>query len=470
MLFQSFRFVLAFLPVVVAVHALLASRAGWRAAQAWLLVASLIFYANAKPLNLLILCGSILFNWAAARTMMATPERSRKPVLVLAIVTNVLLLCCFKYANFFVSMLPVAGRVTLPDWSLPLGLSFFTLTQVMFLVDTYQGLGSPNSLFDHATMASLFPYVSSGPMVRSRVIVPQLHKWTLSESRAEAISRGLYLFAIGLTKKVVFADSFAVIADAGYHSTTSLSAVEAWVTSLAYLFQMYFDFSGYSEMAVGVARMLGIEIPHNFNAPYRAKSISEFWQRWHMSLTHFITNYLYTPMLRSFGKATLWTSAVATVLAMGIAGLWHGPAWTFVLFGLLHGVGLSINQIWKKKKLAKVPDWLGWMMTLCLFNVSLVFFRSPSVAAALSMLSRMALRAPLAGFATLGVKLPLTAVLPFRPVVIGTVLAFCFAGSAEIEKRFQPCWINAATTTALLLLSFFYMNSAAAKVFIYFGF
>jgi alginate O-acetyltransferase complex protein AlgI len=471
MLFHSFPYVLGFLPVVVIVHLILAERAGRRIAQAWLLASSIFFYGYGKPSNLPLLFGSIVFNWAAARAMAVTAEgRQRKTILQAALVGNILFLCCFKYANFLLGALPHGYRFTLPEWSFPLGISFFTLTQIMFLVDTYQGLNGPSSLFDHATMVSLFPYVISGPLVKSRSIVPQLHEWKLSEGRIDAICRGLYLFAIGLTKKVVFADSFAAVADAGYRSTASLSSIEAWVATLSYSFQIYFDFSGYSDMAVGAARMLGIEIPQNFDAPYRSKSISEFWQRWHISLSNFITSYLYTPLLRSMGKATLWTSAVATLLAMGIAGLWHGPAWTFVVFGFLHGAGLCANQIWKKKKLGKVPDWLGWILTVGFVNMTFVFFRSPDVTAAVHLLDRMLPHGHVLGFAALGKALPLTPLLVVRPVFVGTILALCFMSSAQMEKALQLRPLTAAITAALVLVSLFYMNSAAAKQFVYFAF
>jgi alginate O-acetyltransferase complex protein AlgI len=470
MLFHSFGYVLLFLPVVVAVHAILAEWAGARAAQAWLLAASIFFYAYGNVKNLPLLAGSILFNWAAARAMAATvAPGKRKAILQAALAGNILFLCCFKYANFLLGALPL-GHFTLPEWSLPLGISFFTLTQVMFLVDTYQGLNGPNSLFDHATLVALFPYVISGPLVRSRAIVPQFTEWKLKEGRTDAMCRGLYVFSIGLAKKVVFADSFAAVADAGYAVPGNLSTVEAWVTTLAYSLQIYFDFSGYSDMALGAARMLGINIPQNFNAPYRSKSISEFWQRWHISLSNFITSYLYTPLLRSMGTATIWTSALAIFLAMGIAGLWHGPAWTFVIFGLLHGAGLSANQIWKKKKLGKIPDWLGWLLTFLFVNLTFIFFRSPSVAVAAQMIARLLPSGHVMGFAALAATLPLTPTIIVRPVVIGAILAFAFASSAEMENAFQPRLLTAAATATLVLTALFFMNSAAAKQFVYFAF
>ena len=470
MLFHSFLYIFAFLPTVVLGHAVLAERVGRRAAQMWLLACSLFFYWYAQPAWLPLLCGSILLNWGAARALGAVQEKRRKAVLVAALTANILILCRFKYVNFLFGMLPVALRPALPEWTLPLGISFFTLTQVMYLVDTYQGLNAPNSLFDHATMVSLFPYVIMGPLVRSRVIVAQFQQYTLKMSRTVAASHGVFLFAIGLFKKTVFADSLARIADAGYQTPGSLSTVEAWVTTLAYSLQIYFDFSGYSDMAVGAALMLGIEIPQNFNAPYRSKSISEFWQRWHISLSNFITNYLYTPMLRSMGFASLKTSALATLLAMGIAGLWHGPAWTYIIFGLLHGVGLAVNQIWKKKKLAKVPDWLGWALTFVFVNLTFVFFRSPDVRTALGVLGHLLPQGRWYDFTALTPVLSVTPLMLFRPAVIGAVVAVWFRSSAELDKGLQLRPVTALATAALLVAAFYSMNSAPAKQFVYFAF
>lgn len=477
MTFNSFAFLAVFLPVVAGAYAFLRRYAGPRLAQAFLLLSSLFFYAYAKPSYVLLLLGSIAFNWAIAASMGPadddSPARqaSRKLKLQIGLIGNVLFLGCFKYINFFLLHVPAIHgvKLTLPDWSFPLGISFFTLTQVMYLVDTYQGLNAPNSFFDHATMVSLFPYVASGPLVRSRAIVPQFKTFTASSDRMDLACRGLLIFAVGLAKKVILADSFAHIADAGFGSANHFSTVEAWIFSLAYTFQIYFDFSGYSDMAVGAAWMLGIDIPKNFNAPYISKSISEFWQRWHISLSNFITSYLFTPMLRAMGKATLQTSVIAVLLAMAIAGLWHGPAWTFIIFGVLHGIALASNQIWKKKKL-KMPNWLGWLITFVFVNITFVFFRSRNVPFALHLLHSMLPHAGLLGTSALNGVLPITPFLIVRPVFIGIVLAFFFRTSQDIAKNYTLNYRSIVATAVLFALSIFYMNSTVAKEFVYFAF
>jgi D-alanyl-lipoteichoic acid acyltransferase DltB (MBOAT superfamily) len=477
MLFNSFPFISLFLPIVTIVYALARMYFGQRMAQAFLLAASFFFYGYAKPSYVPLLAGSILFNWAIASWMGSAQDHAgtsasrRKMLLWIGLAANIILLCSFKYVNFFLQCFAFLNpqRLNLPNWAFPLGISFFTLTQIMYLVDTYQGLNAPSTLFDHATLVSFFPYVSSGPLVRSRVVIPQFKSFTMSVGRFDLACRGLYLFSLGLTKKVVLADSFARIADAGFGSVQNFSTFEAWVFSLSYTFQIYFDFSGYSDMAVACAWMLGIDIPQNFNAPYRSKSISEFWKRWHISLSNFITDYLYTPILRSMGKATVTTSAIAILVAMAIAGLWHGPAWTFVIFGTLHGGALAVNQVWRRRK-KKMPAWLGWLVTFVFVNITFVFFRSANASSALRMLNAMLPHAHLVGVAALRGVLPLAPSLLLRPVAIGIVLAFFFKTAQQFAETFRPTHLTAFATATLILLCMFFMNSTAAKEFVYFAF
>ncbi len=222
-------------------------------------------------------------------------------------------------------------------------------------------------------------------------------------------------------------------------------------------------------MAVASAWLLGIDIPQNFNAPYISKSITEFWKRWHISLSNFITDYLYTPLLRSMGKAIITTSVIAILIAMTIAGLWHGPAWTFVIFGTLHGCALAINQVWRRRKM-RLPPWLGWLLTFVFVDISLVFFRSHDVLSALHMLNAMLPHANLLGTAAFKGVLPITPYLFLRPVTIGVVLAFFFKTSQQLAESFRPTHVTAFATATLFLLCIFFMNSTVAKEFVYFAF
>jgi D-alanyl-lipoteichoic acid acyltransferase DltB (MBOAT superfamily) len=469
MLFSSFSYVLLFLPVVVVSHAVLVSTAGTRAAQAWLLAASLFFYAQARPEHLAILAASILFNGVVVRQLVAGTRR--KPWLVAGLVANIALLASFKYVNFFLGQitLTLGWRMALPNWEFPLGISFFTLTQVMYLVDCYQEIARPVTLFDHACAVAFFPCVSSGPIVRVKNMADQFAHPRERAARIEMASRGLFLFSMGLAKKVVFGDTFGIVADAGFSTPGSLSTVETWAFSAAYTLHIYYDFSGYSDMAVGSAWLLGYDIPQNFRSPLRARSIAEFWQRWHITLSNFITNYLYTSILRSFRKATLRTSTIATLLAMGIAGLWHGPGWTYIVFGLMHGAALAVNQVWKKSK-RKLPRGLGQVLTFAFVNMAFIAFRSPDLASAARMWRRLLPYGHAVGTAVLAKAVPLTPMTLVKPVVLGVVVAFFARSSSERAEAFRPNSRALLVTASLLVVSLFFMNSTVAKPFVYFAF
>ena len=485
MLFNSFGYLLLFLPVVTAIHVLLRSRTAWPWPQIWLLASSLFFYTRAETSNLPLLTGSILFNWAIARLMMSqTSPAKRRACLWAGLTVNIIILFLFKYVHLFIETIALihGPRFSFPHWGFPLGVSFFTLTQIMYLVDAYprapaspaarnifRGLIAPNSLFDHATFVTFFPYVVSGPLARVRLVVPQLRTYTMKEPASIMACRGFFLFSMGLAKKVVLGDSFGVIADAGFASVSNYSTVEAWIFCFAALFHLYFDFSGYSDMALGAAWMLGIDIPQNFNAPLRARSISEFWQRWHISLSNFITDYLYTPLVRSMGKTTLATSATATILAMGIAALWHGPAWTFVAWGLSHGIALAAHQACKRRKL-EMPDWLGWLVTFVFLSSTIVFLRSSSLPAALHMLSRLLPHSNPLGHAALKGLLPASPTALFRSVGLGVLLAFFLNTSMEYAMAFRPSLRTALVNASLIVISLFFINSAPARQFVYFAF
>ena len=472
MLFNSFTFLALFFPIVALGNAGLRQFCNARYAQWWLLLASLFFYAFATASHILLLLGSIGFNWAIAKRIGTHNETGpRRRWLWLGIIANIAFLSTFKYVNFFLGQFDalLGIHLAIPNWAFPLGISFFTLTQVMYLIDCYERMTEPISLLDHASAVSFFPYVSSGPIIRSAEIASQFVRDLAREERWQLACRGLHLFALGLAKKVVFADTFAHIADAGFGAVGNLSTIEAWSFSLAYTLQIYYDFSGYSEMAVGTAWMLGFNIPQNFNSPYISKSISEFWQRWHMSLSNFITNYLYTPILRSMGRATLRTSAISIILAMGIAGLWHGPAWTFIVFGVLHGIALAVNQIWRKSK-RKLPRGVAWVLTFAFVNVAFVFFRSPDLATAMQFVAAMIPRGNVFGTSILMSVIPFSPLTLVRPVAIGLVLAFFFKSAWERAMTLSINVVSSLGTALLLAISIFYLNSSVAKRFVYFAF
>lgn len=477
--FNSFNYILFFLPIVFAACALARRLRIARGPQVCLLVASLVFYAWGKPAHLAYLVGSIAVNWVLARLICSKPFEERKPYLVLGLVLNIGFLCTFKYVNFFLSNIPYFSShpALVPNLAFPLGISFFTLSQINYLVDCYEELMPASNLFDHATFVSFFPYVISGPVSRARRVVPQFSALNGSTGpSAEMIARAMYLFSLGLIKKVVVADSFSKAADYGFNSIAGLSTVEAWSFAAAYALQIYFDFSGYSDMAIASAMFFGIELPRNFDAPFRATSIIEYWQRWHISLTSFITTYIYTPILHTFSKVTLFTSGIATLLAMTIAGLWHGPAWTFVIFGAIHGLGLAVNQYWRKKKMPKIPAPLAWIVTFGLALIAFVFFRAPTLPAAGLYLSHMFgwHQGWHDGFGTENLRHMngegLIVGMFWLVQGCGIVAAFYGKSTMTLSQEFKPAWFNYAATVACALVAFLYINSNVAKPFVYFAF
>jgi len=473
--FNSFKYILLFLPLVILLVNLARKLPLPRAPQLCILLASIYFYADAQPAHLAYLLGSIIANWLIARWMGPTEEGPRKRIFLFGIVLNVTFLCLFKYVNFFFSNIPylVHHHIQLPNLQFPLGISFFTLAQIMYLIECYEEMIPPSSLFDHATFVSFFPYVISGPIPRADRI---LHQFPALNARtspsADVIARALYLFSMGLIKKVVLADAFSKAADYGFNSAKNMSAMEGWFFAASYALQLYFDFSGYSDMAIASALMLGVEIPRNFDAPFQSRSIIEFWQRWHITLSQFITTYLYTPILTSFKRATLRNASFATLTAMAIAGLWHGPSWTFVIFGLIHGVALVINQYWKKKKMSAVPDAVGWVLTMAVVAFANVFFRSPTLHFAVGYVGQMFNWHNAFGTANLsamnGAGLMVGVYLIAQ--VVGAVLAVAGKSSETLARNFTPTALNAAATVAFTLGALIFLNSSISKPFVYFAF
>jgi D-alanyl-lipoteichoic acid acyltransferase DltB (MBOAT superfamily) len=396
MLFNSFEFILVFLPITVVIYFLLLR---WRltiAAKSWLLSASLFFYSwwNIKYLPLIL--GSVLFNYTIGGLLVDYEKIgrkivSKKAIFIFGVAANVILLGYFKYMDFFITNLNSAFKSDIPllHIILPLGISFFTITQIAFLVDAYEGLVEERNLLNYALFVTFFPHLLAGPILHHMDMMPQFERMRNKVINWKNLYLGLALFFIGLFKKVVIADQFAAWVTPGFDSATSLNFFAAWLTSLSYTFQLYFDFSGYSDMAVGIGWMFNIRLPINFNSPYKATGIIDFWKRWHITLTNFVTTYLFTPIVRSFGRMTFAGSMAAIFISMLIAGFWHGAGWTFIIWGGMHGGGLVVNHLWRKRKLG-MPRFLAWFITFTFVNLSFVFFRAKSWDSAMKVLQGMA--------------------------------------------------------------------------------
>jgi alginate O-acetyltransferase complex protein AlgI len=458
--FNSFPFLFLFLPIVLLLYY---ARLDRLTAKVFIISVSLVFYIVAGIRALPLLLASIVFNWLFARHMCAQSDPvRRKRWLVLGLVSNVAFLCWFKYLGFIVwNIAALTGiQIAVPAIVWPLGISFFTLQQIMYLVDCYQELIPANGLVDHAAFVSFFAYITAGPITRSEQVVPQMQSPEIRNVNFERMARAIVLFLIGLAKKCVLADNLALV---GSNITPGkVLFLDTWFMVIAYAMQIYFDFSGYSDMAKAVALMFNIEIPSNFNTPFRALSVTEFWQRWHITLTRFITTYLYTPMVRSFRKITLGISVVSTIIAMFLCGLWHGGAWTYIIWGTLHGFALAFNQVWKRYKL-KAPDPLTWVCTFIFLNVGFAFFRAPDVSSALTTVGAMF------GWGLKGGSLLQFEMLPrdWMLILLSVGLACLGKNSDELTSEFTPSWRSAIAATALGLISLLYLNSTLSKVFIY---
>ncbi len=387
--FNGVLFLLGFLPLALTGYAL-AGRLGPATARTWLIAISLIFYAAAAPRFLPLLLASVAFNLALLRCMPSSHRRSL--LAAVGVTANLILLGWFKYAE------PV----------LPLGISFFTFTQIGALLAQSVSDEPPPAAGPYALFVLFFPALTAGPILNATEMLPQFTRregWRLS---AENLATGSGFFLIGLLKKTILADPLSGLVAAGFADPASLSLSGAWQTALAWSLQLYFDFSGYTDMAIGLAWMFGFRYPDNFNQPYRAGSVIEYWQRWHMSLTRFLMANVHAPLTlailrrrRSRGlpinqdaqrSAGGFAAMIAApiLLTMILAGVWHGPALTFLLFGLLHGVFLLVNHAWRLWRVPVLPAVVSVSLTYLCVLVGAVLFRADSVATAGTLLARMA--------------------------------------------------------------------------------
>ena len=388
MLFNSYIFILLFLPLALLGYYGLNSLGKYKLANGFLLGMSLWFYGYFHPAYLLILCLSIAGNFLLAKAMQALEGAGKKALLILGICANIGVIFYYKYFNFFLENVNAlfGASFTLRNILLPLGISFFTFQQVSFLIDSYRGETKDYSFGEYALFVAFFPQLVAGPIVLHHEMIPQFRDPQRRQFSAEWFSHGLFIFSLGLFKKVIIADTFGKAVTWGFGMVDEITAMEAWLVSFSYTFQLFFDFSGYCDMALGIGKMFHIELPQNFNSPYRAESIPDFWSRWHMTLTRFLRTYVYFPLGGS-RKGTLRTYGNILVVFL-ISGLWHGANWTFVLWGALHGLLNCLTRIFKKQweRLGHVTR---WALTFLSVNALWVVFRADSISQAALFLRTM---------------------------------------------------------------------------------
>lgn len=425
MLFNSYSFIFVFLPAICLAYQLLGRLRSRQISLGWIVLSSILFYGIWNPYNLAVIVPSIAVNYGVALLIRRcnargdAGQRAASGLLAAGVLFNLLVLGYFKYKNFFLDSLNLAfgTQFELVAVMLPLGISFITFQKIAFLLDVRAETVKDFDLYDFLVFVFFFPQLIAGPIVHYREMMPQFEQLNYRMSGRD-VAVGLSLFAMGLFKKVVLADGVAVHVGPAFSAAEqgqSLDFFAAWIGALAYTFQIYFDFSGYSDMAIGLARLFGIRLPVNFNSPLKASSIIDFWARWHITLTRFLTAYVYTPTVMALtrrrmqaGKPVLGRGpadpgafmvliAFPTVLTMFLSGFWHGAGFTFVIWGLLHGAYLCVNHGWRqwrpkwdKQRYERVMKPLGFVLTFVAVVVGMVWFRARNVGGALEMLQAMA--------------------------------------------------------------------------------
>lgn len=391
MLFNSYEFIFLFLPVTFFVYFFLLEKRLITGAKGFLVFSSLFFYSWWNIAYLPLILGSMLFNYVIGNSLndsFHNVKVSNKKLLAFGIVSNLALLGYFKYADFFIGNINLVSGSSydLLHLALPLAISFFTFQQIAYLVDSYRGETHEYDFLNYALFVTFFPQLIAGPIVHHKEMMPQFaSRWNLVKNYRN-IALGLFIFSMGLFKKVVIADTFAQWATAGFDQAQTLNMLEAWATSLSYTFQLYFDFSGYTDMAIGAALLFNIKLPINFNSPYKALDIQDFWRRWHITLSRFLRDYIYIPLGGNRkGSFRTYNNLMVTFI---LGGLWHGAGWTFVFWGFLHGAALVIHRLWKSFGLT-MNKYLAWFITFNFINIAWIFFRAKEWDDAIKVLKGM---------------------------------------------------------------------------------
>jgi alginate O-acetyltransferase complex protein AlgI len=482
LLFNSYEFIFLFLPITFFVYFYLNAQKLTIASRAFLVVASLFFYSwwNINYLPLILV--SLVVNYTFGRELTKESKLSKKGLLTLGILFNLSLLGYFKYSDFFLQNFNglFSTDVPLLHLALPLAISFYTFQQIAYLVDSYRGETKEYSFLNYAVFVTFFPQLIAGPIVHHKEMMPQFAKLKNKVMNYHNIALGLFIFGMGLFKKVAIADTFAIWATKGFDEAQTLNMLEAWVTSLSYTFQLYFDFSGYTDMAIGLALLFNIKLPINFFSPYKATSIQDFWRRWHMTLSRFLRDYIYIP-LGGNRKGNLRTYSNLGITFL-LGGLWHGAAWTFVVWGMLHGMALIVHRIWSQVLGVKLWKWLAWLITFQFINITWVFFRATDFASAMKVLEGMFMGKlvlpPLLNIMEIpwkewGVAVGKWSNLykgePFIGMWLGVALlvVLVLPNSMQLKERFKTNWFY-LIWTLLLFMALFILHRKSE--FIYFNF
>lgn len=461
MLFNSHFFILIFLPFVFISYFILRKFNFNIAGKLFLVLSSLVFYSWLKIEYIYIILFSILLNYLSAE---AFYRWRSKLIIFCGILVNIGLLCYFKYKYFIISNIDFLFNLPAINAKIiiPLGISFYTFQQISFLVDVYRGQAKRCNFLDYTLFVSFFPQLIAGPISYHSEIIPQFNAPESGKLNFDNIGRGFFLFSIGLFKKLIIADSLAAFVTTGFDKSLALPFWDAWATSLSYTFQLYFDFSGYTDMALGIGLLFNIALPQNFNSPYKSTNIQEFWRRWHITLGRFVKDYMYIPLggSRSGAYRTLLNLLVCFI----VIGLWHGPDWNFVLWGAMHGIAIVIHRIWQNTG-KKMPDFLGWVTTFLYINACWVIFRAEYTYDALKIYKGML------GLSSIGFSTALTSQKDFMILIC----CFCLILFTKYSKNSHKITADLKFSTreaafAILLFAVSFLRLSTNQAFLYFNF
>ncbi len=470
MLFNSIEFLLIFLPIVFWGYFGLNKLKLINLATGWLVIASLIFYSYWKIDYLPLILISMVFNYSLGNTLTNDKLKiNKKLVMLIGILINILLLGYFKYFDFLIYNINIVlhANFNYMNIMLPLGISFFTFQQIAYIVDSYKNLTKEYDFLTYALFVTFFPQLIAGPIVHHKEMMPQFEKLRNRFINHKNISIGLFFLAIGLAKKVLIADYFSPFVKQTFDLLPHLSCFQSWIASLSYTFQLYFDFSGYCDMSVGIAYLFNIVLPQNFNSPYKSQNIQDFWRRWHITLSRFLRDYIYIPLGGNrLGKIKTYRNLFLTFL---IGGIWHGANWTFIIWGMLHGIASCIHKFYNNFNF-KINKIACYIITFLFINITWVFFRATNVTKALEIIKSMF---GLNGFEPIvinkmrfyfsngDIKLSLF-------LFLGAIILLCLPNSFELAKKIKPNLLWGSITFALIIMSLLQLNKISE--FLYFQF
>ena len=460
MLFNSYEFLLLFLPITFFVYFYLNSKKLITISKIFLVSASLFFYSWWNPIYLPLILGSMIFNFYIGQSL---GRKSTKKMLTFGIVGNVTLLGYFKYTDFFIENFNWALNkdVELLHLALPLAISYFTFQQIAFLVDSYRGETKEYNFLNYALFITFFPQLLMGPIIHHKDIIPQFQTKWKSFIKWENVALGLFIFAIGLSKKTLIGDPLTDYAQYAFNNAQKLSMIEAWYASVSYVLSYYFDLSGYADMAIGVGKMFNINIPKNFNSPYKARNFADYWKRWHITLSKFLGDYIY----KSLGgnKTIIWIVYLNIMITFFVSGFWHGAGWNFVVWGLLNGIFVVMAHMMKKANL-QMNYYLAWFLMFFGLIITRILFVANDFGDALYVTTTLFDISNLRFNDLFYVDLYLQSFY----IVLALFLALGCKNSMEISENFKPNFKYIFYTMILLTASLFTFSDG--KEFLYFQF